>query len=73
MPDVTIPGALVLTIGVIFCAARAWVTGDYRTAALAGVVGTVANLLCFYRRLAIQARAERRRSAARRDAEPPTE
>jgi hypothetical protein len=64
MPDVTIPGAMVITIGVIFCAVRAMHTGDvgdYKAAAIAGILGTLANLVFFYRRLHIQAKAEQYR------------
>ena len=62
MPDTTIPGALGVTVGVLVCAAQAFHSGDYRISALAGVIGTVVNLICFFRRLAIQAKAEQLRS-----------
>jgi len=61
MPDITIPAALLMTIGVVVSAAFAMKTGDYRSAAVAGVIGTIANLLCFYRRLYIQLKGERER------------
>ena len=67
MPDITIPAALLITIGVIVSAAFAMTTGDYRSATVAGVIGTVANLLCFYRRLYIQLKGERERRDALKD------
>ena len=63
MPDMTIPAALAITLGVIFCAGHAFYTGDsadYRSAAIAGLIGTFANMVFFYRRLNMQIQAERR-------------
>jgi hypothetical protein len=63
MPDMTIPAALFITIGAIFCAGHAFYTGDladYRSAAIVGLIGTFANMVFFYRRLNLQIQAERR-------------
>ena len=60
MPDMSIPGALVITIGVIACFGEAMHTGNYKYAAIAGIIGTVANLVFFYRRLYTQLKAENR-------------
>ena len=67
MPDATIPAALIVTLGVIFSAVIAAHSGDYRASTMAGIVGTIFNLICFYRRLAMQAQAEQRRSQRRDD------
>ena len=67
MPDVTIPAALIVTLGVIFCAVIAAHSGDYRASTMSGIVGTIFNLICFYQRLAMQARAEQGRSKRRND------
>jgi hypothetical protein len=63
----TIPAALLMTIGVIVCACCAFFTGDslaYKSSVIAGVVGTSINMVFFYRRLHIQMHAERRRLAS---------
>ena len=73
MPDMTIPAALLISIGVIVGFGLAVHSGDYRYAAAAGVVGTLANLVFFYRRLHMQMRAEMRRrelQKAKQDEKP---
>jgi len=65
MPDMTIPAAIGVTLGVIACALLALQSGDYRASAFAGCVGTVFNLVCFYRRLYLQAKAEQSRRKPR--------
>lgn len=60
----TIPAAILLTIGVIVCAAIAFATGDpmaYKSSAIIGAIGTLANMVFFYRRVYVQLQAERRR------------
>ena len=60
MPDMTIPAALLISIGAMVSAGLAVRSGDYKYAAAAGVVGTLANLVFFYRRLYVQMKAEQR-------------
>ncbi len=63
MPDMTIPAASLISIGVVFCVGRAFFTGDaldYKTAVIAGLVGTITNLIFFYRNLNIQIKANQR-------------
>ena len=73
MPDMTIPAATLISIGVIISAGAAVHSGDYRYAAAAGVVGTLANFTFFFRRLHMQLKAElleREREKAKRDEGP---
>ena len=56
MPDNTIPAAMIISIGVIASALMAWHYGDWKYCAFAGIVGTLFNLMCFFRRIAITAR-----------------
>jgi hypothetical protein len=60
---IAIPGSLLITIGVIALAVMAMRSGDVnvcRASIIAGAVGTVANLICFYGFLYIRMRTEQR-------------
>jgi len=54
MPDITIPAALLVSLGTAVSAIMALRTGDWKPCAVAGLVATWFNLICFYRRLLIQ-------------------
>lgn len=53
MPDITIPSAIIVSMGVIASALMALRSGDWKPCAITGVIGTLYNLVCFYRRLMI--------------------
>lgn len=60
MPDMTIPGGALISIGVLFLAVQSFRTGEWRTAVVAGAIGTLLNYSFFFRRLLIQDRLHKR-------------
>ncbi len=63
MPNMTIPAAPLITVSVLVCVGRALYSGDaldYKIAVVAGLVGTLSNLVFFYRNLNIQIKASQR-------------
>jgi F0F1-type ATP synthase assembly protein I len=54
MPDITIPAALLVSLGVLASAILALRTGDWKSCAITGGIAAWFNLICFFRRLFIQ-------------------
>ncbi len=62
MPDFTIPGALLISVGATILLIFAMHSGNWEYSAIAGVIAAWVNFICFFRRCLLQEKLVSRRS-----------